>query len=105
MRWPGDPGRPVSVQAAARPKLSDEFLDRVAEMAAWSEGKIRAEFVHERLAAMEFGGSGRTTRRAVAAAMARLPTGRRCRARTRSHGARCCLRVAGVVTLRVVRGW
>ena len=69
-----DLGRPVTVQAA-RPKLIDEFLDKVEEMVDRSGGKIRPIVVHERLAAMGFGGSERTTRRAVAAAKARYRAG------------------------------
>ena len=42
-----------------------------------SEGKVRADKVHERLAAMGFGGNERTTRRAVAAAKARWRAGHR----------------------------
>ena len=42
-----------------------------------SEGKVRADIVHERLAVMGFGGIERTTRRAVAAAKARWRAGHR----------------------------
>jgi transposase len=71
-----DLGRAVT-GPAARPKLIDEFLGKVEEWVERSEGKVRADVVHERLAAMEFAGSERTTRRAVAAAKARYRAGHR----------------------------
>jgi len=71
-----DAGRLVS-ESAARPKLIDEFLDKIEEWVERSEGKVRADVAHERLAAMGFGGSERTTRRSVAAAKARYQAGHR----------------------------
>jgi transposase len=71
-----DLGRPVS-EPAARPKLIDEFLDKIEEWVERSEGKVRADVAHERLVTMEFEGSERTTRRAVAAAKARYRAGHR----------------------------
>src|SRR5260370_477180 len=71
-----DLGRPVT-ELAARAKLIDEFLDKVEEWVDRSEGKVRADIAHERLVAMEFGGSERTTRRAVAAAKGRYRAGPR----------------------------
>jgi transposase len=71
-----DLGRPVS-GPAARPKLIDEFLDKVEELVDRSEGKVRADVTHERLVAMGFEGCERTTRRAVAAAKARYRAGHR----------------------------
>ena len=68
----GRPGGP-----APRPKLIDPFLDKIEEWVDRSEGKVRADIVHERLAVMEFGGNERTTRRAVAAAKARWRAGHR----------------------------
>ena len=53
-------------ERAQRPMLIDEFLDKVEEWLDWSDGKIRADVVHEKLVAMGFTGSERTTRRAVA---------------------------------------
>lgn len=55
----------------ARPKLIDPFLDKIEEWVERSEGKVRADKVHERLVPMGFAGNERTTRRAVAAARAR----------------------------------
>ncbi|MGH3499325.1 MAG: IS21 family transposase [Nocardioidaceae bacterium] len=46
----------------------DPFVDKVEEWVDRSRGRVRADVVHERLAAMGFIGSERTTRRAVAAA-------------------------------------
>jgi transposase len=71
-----DLGRPVS-EPAARPKLIDEFLGKIEEWVERSEGKVRADIAYERLSAMGFGGSERTTRRAVAAAKARYQAGHR----------------------------
>ena len=70
-------GRLVPGAASPRPKLIDSFLDKIEERVERSEGKVRADIVHERLAAMGFGGSERTTRRAVAAAKARYQAGHR----------------------------
>jgi hypothetical protein len=56
--------------------LIDGFL---AQMEAWvqqSEGKIRADVVQDRLIALGFTGSERTTRRAVAAVKAAYRLGR-----------------------------
>lgn len=60
-----DAGR-LSAKPAARPQLIDEFLPKVEEWVDKSRGKIRADRVHEKLLAMGFTGSERTTRRAVA---------------------------------------
>jgi len=71
-----DLGRQVAA-AAARPKLIDPFLGKIEEWVERSEGKVRADIAHERLAAMGFTGTERTTRRAVAAAKARYRAGHR----------------------------
>ena len=60
-----------------RPKLIDGFLVKVEELVDNSKGKIRADKVHERLVAMGFAGTERTTRRAVAAAKSAWRAGRR----------------------------
>jgi transposase len=49
-----------------RPKASDDFADKIAEWVDRSNGKVRADVVHERLIAMGYTGSERTTRRVVA---------------------------------------
>jgi len=69
-----DLGRQVAA-AAARPKLIDPFLGKIEEWVERSEGKVRADIVHERLAPMGFAGTERTTRRAVAQAKARWRAG------------------------------
>ena len=71
-----DLGRPAA-GPAVRPKLIDPFLDKIEEWVDRSEGKVRADVVHERLVAMGFTGNERTTRRAVAAARARWRAGHR----------------------------
>jgi transposase len=58
----------VPDQRAQRLMLIDEFLDKVEEWVDRSRGSIRADVVHDKLTAMGFTGSERTTRRAVAAA-------------------------------------
>ncbi len=55
-------------RAVARPQLIDEFLPKVAEWVLASRGKIRADKAHEKLLALGYEGSERTTRRAVAEA-------------------------------------
>ena len=71
-----DLGRPAA-GPVPRPKLIDPFLDKIEEWVDRSEGKVRADIAHERLAAMGFTGNERTTRRAVAAAKARWRAGHR----------------------------
>jgi len=51
--------------AAVRPQLIDEFLPKVQEWVKHSRGKIRADKAHEKLLALGYQGSERTTRRAV----------------------------------------
>ncbi len=62
----------------ARPRV-DEFAEKIDEWVDRSRGKVRADKVHERLVAMGYLGSERTTRRAVAQAK---------RALRRDHGRR-----------------
>jgi transposase len=69
-----DLGRPVTAPVA-RPKLIDPFLEKIEEWVDRSKGRVRADKVHERLAAMGFAGGERTTRRAVAAAKERWRAG------------------------------
>src|SRR6476646_1022995 len=61
-------GDPLAQAAQPRPKLIDAFLAKVEELVDTSRGRIRADKVHERIAAMGFAGTERTTRRAVRAA-------------------------------------
>ncbi len=60
-----------------RRQLIDPYLPKVEELVDASRGKIRADRVHERLAALGYLGSERTTRRAVAAAKKRYRAGHR----------------------------
>jgi transposase len=63
-------------KAAARPQLIDEFLPKVREWVKHSKGSIRADKVHEKLLAVGYAGSERTTRRAVHEAKADYSLGR-----------------------------
>jgi transposase len=56
----------VSDRAAARPQLADGFWPKLEEWMERSKGKIRADVAHEKLVALGYQGSERTTRRAVA---------------------------------------
>lgn len=51
---------------AARPQLIDKYLPKVEEWVERSGGKVRADVAHEKLLALGYCGSQRTTRRAVA---------------------------------------
>jgi transposase len=72
-----DGGRGVHDGRANRRKVIEEYLPKIEELVERSEGKIRADVVHKKLASMGFGGSERTTRRAVAAAKGAFEAGRR----------------------------
>jgi transposase len=61
---------------AARSQLVDEFLPKVEEWVDHSRGKIRADKAHEKLLALGYQGSERTTRRAVAEVKAAYRAGR-----------------------------
>jgi hypothetical protein len=69
-------GRPVT-GPGRRPRIIDPYLAKVEEWVDRSEGKVRADVVHERLQAVGFTGDGRTTRRAVAEVKAAWRAGRR----------------------------
>jgi len=58
-----------------RPQLIDEFLPKV-EWIERSNGKLRADVAHDKLVALGFTGSERTTRRAVAAVKKNYRPGR-----------------------------
>ena len=62
-------------RAAARAQLIDEFLPKVEEWVARSHGKVRADKAHEKLLALGYSGSERTTRRAVHEAKAAFNLG------------------------------
>ena len=63
-------------QPAARAQLIDEYLPKVEEWVERSKGKIRADVAHDKLVALGFAGSERTTRRAVATVRAAFKAGR-----------------------------
>jgi len=63
-------------QLAARPRLIDEYLPKVEEWVERSKGKIRADVAHDKLVALGYAGSQRTTRRAVARVRAVYRSGR-----------------------------
>ena len=59
--------RGLAARGVTRPMLIDEFLPKVEEWIDRSNGKARADVAHDKLVAVGFTGSERTTRRAVAA--------------------------------------
>ena len=63
-------------QPAARAQLIDEFLPKLEEWMERSRGKIRADVAHDKLVALGYSGSERTTRRAVAKVRAAFKSGR-----------------------------
>jgi transposase len=63
-------------KAATRPQLIDEFLPKVEEWVERSHGKVRADVAHEKLLALGYTGSERSTRRAVAKAKEAYRVGR-----------------------------
>jgi hypothetical protein len=72
-----DAGTLVPGRAAPRPSVIDEFLPKLEELVDRSKGKIRADVAHDKIAAMGFAGSERTTRRAVAELKRAWRAGRR----------------------------
>ena len=63
----------VAAGGVARPMLIDEFLTKVEEWIDRSTGKLRADVAHDKLVALGFTGSERTTRRAVALGLVDRP--------------------------------
>ena len=59
-----------------RPMLIDEFLPKVEEWVERSNGKVRADVAYDKLLALGFTGSERTTRRAVATVKKNYSLGR-----------------------------
>lgn len=60
-------GRELGAEAVARSKVADAFADKIVEWIDRSNGRVRADVVHDKLRAMGYRGSERTTRRVVAA--------------------------------------
>lgn len=69
-------GRALS-ERASRDALIDPFRDKLEEWVDRSGGKVRADVVHRKLAALGFTGSERTSRRAVARAKRAYVAGHR----------------------------
>ena len=57
--------------------LVDPYLEKLEEWVERSRGKVRADVAHEKLIALGYTGSERTTRRAVAEAKGAYRAGRR----------------------------
>jgi hypothetical protein len=66
----------VADRGVTRPMLIDEFLAKVEEWIERSNGNLRADVAHDKLLALGFAGSERTTRRAVAAVKKNYRLGR-----------------------------
>jgi transposase len=60
-----DAGRPIA-EPAARDRVTDPFLPKIEEWIEGSKGRIRADKAHEKLVALGYEGSERSTRRAIA---------------------------------------
>ena len=58
-------GKPIA-EPAYRGRVTDPFMDKIEEWVVASHGKIRADKAHEKLGALGYAGSERSTRRAVA---------------------------------------
>ena len=67
----------LSCAPARRDQLVDAYADKLEEWLEASNGKVRADVVHDKLTALGYTGSERTTRRAVAAAKKAYRAGRR----------------------------
>jgi transposase len=65
------------LQRSRRTRMIDPFLDRIEQMVEDSQGRIRADVVHQRLVTMGFTGTDRSTRRAVAESKAAFKAGHR----------------------------
>ncbi len=61
LRRAGDP----IPKRASRARIIDEYMGKIEELVARSQGQIQAKKVHEKLVAMGFTGSQRTTDKAV----------------------------------------
>jgi hypothetical protein len=70
-------GRVPGDAPARRAGVIDPFLAKLEELVDRSRGKGRPDVAHEKITAMGYGGSGRTTQRAVARMKASYAAGRR----------------------------
>lgn len=67
----------LSPTSEPRSRIIEAYLAKIEEWMDASKGKVRADVVHDKLLAMGFTGSERTTRRAVAEVRAAYRAGRR----------------------------
>jgi hypothetical protein len=67
----------IGDEPARRAQILDDFLDKIEEWVETSHGKVRADVAHDKLVAMGYEGSERTSRRAVAAVKASFAAGNR----------------------------
>ena len=70
-----DAGKPIA-EPVYRGRVTDEFLPKIEEWVEASKGKIRADKAHDKLVALGYEGSERSTRRAVAQVRAAYRFGR-----------------------------
>jgi transposase len=61
---------PTSIGVSDRGSLSDPFIEKIEEWVDRSQGRVRADVVHDKLSALGYQGSPRTTRRVVRAVKA-----------------------------------
>lgn len=59
-------GHELSDDQVVRSRIADAFADKIVEWIDRSNGRVRADVVHDKLRAMGYSGSERTTRRVVA---------------------------------------
>lgn len=60
-------GQEVTEDHVVRSRVAEAFADKIVEWIERSSGRVRADVVHDKLRAMGYSGSERTTRRVVAA--------------------------------------
>jgi transposase len=72
-----DHGSVPEQERGSRERLIDPYLPKIEEWIERSSGKLRADVAHQKLTALGYEGSRRTTRRAVAAAKGAYQEGRR----------------------------
>lgn len=67
----------LTAEAARRAQIVDPYLDKIEEWVELSRGRIRADVAYDKLVAMGYAGSERTSRRAVAVAKTSWKAGKR----------------------------
>jgi hypothetical protein len=65
----------LRIEPAPRDRVTDPWLEKIEEWVEHSRGRVRGDIAHERLLALGYKGSERTTRRAVRAAKKRRHLG------------------------------